>query len=114
MNPIKQRSTRAKRKLLSPNILNWIAVKLELGVPLAKLCRQLELTMTRRAVATLVEQYNLSLSDDKYSRAVHNSLFPAWLDVNNTNAQENPVGWVYVGRFPFGYWAKDADDRTVH
>ena len=108
-----QRSTRAKRKLLSQQVLQEVDKRYAYGVPLASIVRQLDLDLSRRALATLIMWYRLPYVADLSSetnRAINSSLFPEWVDCNHKNVQENPEGWVYIGRFPFGRWAYNADN----
>lgn len=97
------KQTRAKRKLLSPKTLSRISLAVGYGVPMARAIRDLDLDMSRTAVANLLRMYKKH--GDRLE--VNESLFPPWLDKENDNEQINPDGWVYVGRFPWGYWQNE-------
>ncbi len=112
---IPTRTTRAKRKLLSPAILANVALRHDLDVPLAAVVRQLELDISRAALATLLHWYKEQdkCEGDK-AATIQSSLFPDWLDADCKNVQENPTGWAYTGRFPLGHWTYNADNSTVY
>lgn len=103
------RRTRAKRKLLSAQSLEWIQDRLDIGVPLARVLRDGNFNLSRAAAATLVEWYALYTSNPTELGAIKASLFPEWLKPSD-EVQENPDGWVYIGRFPWGYWQYDKND----
>lgn len=100
--------TKAKRKLVPQSTLNIIQEKLDLGVPLAKITRDLGLDISRTHIAKLLKFYTLIDRDP----TVASSLFPKWLD--GKVVQENPDGWVYVGFFPWGSWVYVEDTEAVH
>lgn len=90
------RTTKAKRKLLLPDTLTEISQKVDIGVPLNKLTKKLDIS--RPVVAKLVKWYKLN------NPVVRASIFPAWLKISGPEVQENPDDWYYEGFFPFGEW----------
>lgn len=101
----KLRKTKAKRKLLAPDVLSDLHLKVSYGVPLSRAIRQAELNITPPVVTQLLKYWELKNND-----SVQASLFPVWLDKHNTEVQQNPDNWYYVGRFPFGSWHYDEDN----
>ena len=82
------------RKLLPEPILAKASELAELGVPVAKIIRDMELDISSPALSNLIRWY------DKRNPAIHLSLFPNWLDTNKV-AQS---GWKYHGYFTIGQW----------
>lgn len=101
------KKTKAKRKLLSEDNLNWLQDRLDLGVPLARAIRDKKLAISNPAVSTLLEWYAVYTVNPETFTAVYDSLFPAWLDQSDNMVQSNPSNWIYAGRFPWGYWIYD-------
>lgn len=82
-----------QRKLLLRSTLTKLKADVDRGVPLARAMRNQELGMSRPAVAKLLGYFKTD--------AVHDSLFPAWL---NQDEQEQPGHYTYTGYFPVGQW----------
>lgn len=95
------------RKLLSSKALSTLEVKVSAGIPLAVAMRQMELTMSRPAVAKLLKwlaEADCQLDDD-YHLMLRLALFPEWLDNDSMEPQEQPETWVFEGHFPTkGQW----------
>lgn len=105
------RRTKAKRKLINRKVLSQIYGRDILGVPLAKIVKQLDLDITPKAMSTLLYWYKETIeAHPETAKVILDSLFPIWLDEESNLVQENPEGWVYIGRFPLGYWDCDAND----
>lgn len=109
------KQTKAKRKLLAKDVLDALANKIELGVPLSRAIRDLKLDISNPTAKKLLNCYSILNSFDRLEfeeseTVVNNSMFPAWLDKSSTNVQENPDGWIYVGYFPLGEWQHDTNN----
>jgi hypothetical protein len=95
------------RKLLSSKALVTLEVKVAAGIPLAAAMRQMELNMSRPAVAKLLSwlsdaDYEL---DEDTGLALRLNLFPEWLDPDSIQPQEQPDNWQFEGHFPTrGQW----------
>lgn len=87
---------RRPRKLLSRRMLDAVETALELGVPLTRVIRKYNLSVTYPVVKKL-----LAYKDDPQAQA---SLFPEWLDQESDEVQVQPDGWTYSGFFPHGEW----------
>jgi len=92
------------RKLLSSKALVTLEVKVAAGIPLAAAMRQMELDMSRPAVAKLLEwlkKADMVEADPMLSL----NLFPEWLDPDSMAPQEQPEEWLFEGHFPTrGQW----------
>ena len=91
------------RKLLSSKALSTLEVKVLAGIPLAAAMRQMELDMSRPAVAKLLQWLTKAdhlADDDDYSLVIRLNLFPEWLDNDSMVPQEQPDTWVFEGHFP--------------
>ena len=87
-----------KRKLIPKPILAEAYKRLQFGVPIARLIKDLNLDVSRPHMAILLDWYSLALQDE----AICASLFPPWLE--GETEQEEPDNAKYEGRFPFGVW----------
>ena len=95
------------RKLLSSKALSTLECKASAGIPLAAAMRQMELGMSRPAVAKLLEWVRKAdnVQDDDYHLMLRLNLFPEWLDNDSMLPQEQPEHWVFDGHFPTkGQW----------
>ena len=97
-------TTSAKRKLLSEKTLAELDEKVKLGVPLARAMQGID--ACRPVVSKLLDVYQMIKQHEHIpeTQDVKLSLFPIWLDENNPGIQEQPEGWKYTGRFPYGQW----------
>ena len=99
-----------KRKLLSSRALSTLEAKVMSGIPLAVAMRQLEIDMSRPAVAKLLKY--LTQADDPHLNeecklVISLSLFPEWIDTDSLLPQEQPEDYKYIGHFPTkGEWVK--------
>jgi hypothetical protein len=95
------------RKLLSSKALSTLEVKVLAGIPLAVAMRQMDLEMSRPAVAKLLKWLYEADSklDDDYHLMLRLNLFPEWLDQDSMLAQEQPDTYTFEGHFPTrGEW----------
>lgn len=96
-----------KRKLLTPTALSTLTEKVELGVPLSKAIRQMDLDLTRPTALKLVEIYLDYLELDVFhptAQRIDVSLFAPWMPIEGPAVQEQPDNWYYEGYFPLGEW----------
>jgi hypothetical protein len=101
-----------KRKLLSPTAYIAVHARLNMGVPLSRIIKDLQVAMSRPALSKLLAANDTSFSpavpvDD--SIAIQNSLNPKWIDYDGPLVQEQPDDWKYVGYFPYGVWTHEND-----
>ncbi len=98
-----------KRKLLTPGCYGMIDAKVQLGVPLAKIMRDMSLedAISRPSLSKLVKHYNTMLEDN--DTVISASLFPSWLASDGISVQEQPDNWYYEGYFPLGDWMHEND-----
>lgn len=94
------------RKLMNPKLYTQIQEKLDMGVPLTKVMKQLDITMSHPACSKLMRYFEDSrdYSDPDGATIIHNSLFPKWLDADGPTVQEQPFDYKYIGYFPYGEW----------
>lgn len=94
------------RKLLAPKALTTLEVKVQAGIPLAAAMRQMQIDMSRPAVAKLLAWLKRADEDTKVDNLVISlNLFPEWLDTDSMLPQEQPDTWVFDGHFPTkGLW----------
>ena len=103
-----------KRKLIPENIMEEIVHLHGLGVPKAKIIRDLELDMSNPHLTKLIGMYQFvyrkgTLSVE-YRERIKFSLFPAWL----TDEQRvQPENYSYVGHFPYGMWVMDDLEEVI-
>jgi len=93
------------RKLLSSKALTTLEVKVTAGIPLALAMRQMDINMSRPAVAKLLSWLKQGDNDHhnpESTLALRLNLFPEWLDADSLTPQEQPSNWVYQGNFPTG------------
>lgn len=83
--------------------------RLDLGVPLAKIIRDLDLDINSTSAASLIRAYTIASNQVENASIVKNSLFPTWLD-NSQTIMSNPDGWYYTGFFPWGSWSYDSNN----
>ena len=84
---------RHKRKLIPRQLFKRLYKLHSLGVPVAKLSRNINISHPH--LTKLIANYTPELEA---------SYFPDWLDDTRPDAQEMPDGWRYIGRFPLGEW----------
>lgn len=100
-----------KRKLIRPGTLAAISLLCGMGVPLNRAMKEVEIEelISRPAANKLLslykEMFKKGLDNDTHI-IMHRSLFPSWLDLDASAVQEQPEGWEYIGRFPFGEWSQ--------
>tara|TARA_R110002153_G_scaffold274311_1_gene448383 strand:+ start:3889 stop:4194 length:306 start_codon:yes stop_codon:yes gene_type:complete len=95
------------RKLLASRALVTLEVKVAAGIPLAAAMRQMNINMSRPAVAKLLAWLAKADDpmDDLYHLNLRLNLFPEWLDATSTEPQEQPDTWIFEGHFPTrGQW----------
>lgn len=100
------RITKAKRKLIHRVTMYklWHQTN-EMGVPLARACKNLGIDISRPVATKLLHYYNaMQVSAVFVTDAVEESLFPPWL--LSPGVSENPDNWAYAGNFPFGHWVE--------
>lgn len=93
---------RAKRKLIKFSTLVALFDKEQEGVPYSRMIRDLDLDVSTPHLTKLLNYLFLSTSEP----AIEQSLRPPWLDEDGPEVQEEPDDYKYIGRFPFGVWAK--------
>lgn len=91
------------RKLLTPKALIELQQKTLIGVPLALAIRQQNLDIARPTAFNLLRMLDIA-NNPLSPPGVTDSLFPAWLDKDGPDVQEQPDTWVYNGYFPLGSW----------
>jgi hypothetical protein len=108
-----RRTTKA-RKLVSLPLLSKVCERVNMGVPLTRVIRQLNLDISRPCLASLLDAYiTYTLSKDREpGKTIFNSLFPPWMP-EGEHIVMSPDSWCYVGRFPLGYWTHE-NDQTIH
>lgn len=82
-------------KLIPKPLLAQMSEEYELGVPVSKLKRKYNIEMSLPKLKELLEYYK--------EQALHQSLFPIWLNFEQTIQPDN---WRYQGKFPFGEWKR--------
>tara|TARA_R110001632_G_scaffold232910_2_gene375141 strand:- start:196 stop:501 length:306 start_codon:yes stop_codon:yes gene_type:complete len=95
------------RKLLASRALVTLEVKVAAGIPLAAAMRQMNISMSRPAVAKLLAWLARAddPTDDLYHLNMRLNLFPEWLDATSAEPQEQPDTWIFEGHFPTrGQW----------
>tara|TARA_R110000851_G_C13101976_1_gene568692 strand:- start:15505 stop:15810 length:306 start_codon:yes stop_codon:yes gene_type:complete len=95
------------RKLLASRALVTLEVKVAAGIPLAAAMRQMNINMSRPAVAKLLSWLARADSpeDSLFHLNMRLNLFPEWLDDTSTEPQEQPDTWIFEGHFPTrGQW----------
>ena len=96
-----------KRKLLNELELQAARKLYVIGVPLTKIIRDLQLSVSRLHLLKLFLIYNDIVEEElKVSKERHqlrSAIFPLWLN-NTKGIVEQPNEWTYKGRFPFGEW----------
>lgn len=89
-----------KRKLISPKLTSTIQSRMDLGVPLTTIRKQLELDISYPALQKLLEVIK-KLNDSTVA-----SVYPEWLEQDSLTIQEQPDNYKYVGYFPYGEWIR--------
>lgn len=97
---------RHARKLIGETLLSRLAHLNNLGVGTTRLIKDNNLDISRPALNTLIDHYNMIGPDSgltkEAQKKVSASLFPLWLP--NNEIAEQPQDWKYKDRFPFGKW----------
>ena len=107
------KKTKAKRKLISSDLMHTLHHEWCIGVPVPALIRKYELDISRPALVTLLRHctHYFAAGDTDVHDAIKNSLFPPWWDLTKDDeVQENPEGWSYEGEFPLGRWVQDENN----
>lgn len=107
--------TKAKRKLVPNEVLNEALLRQSYGVPITRIIADYNLDISRPLFVKLLDCYQLSQTtqlteEERNSSIIYKSLFPDWLDSDNMQVQEQPEGWAYEGRFPWGKWVYDENN----
>jgi len=97
-----------------------VFLRLNYGAAISRIVRDLDLDISRTALAKLVDYEMLrrydyatladSEKDETIANNIESSLFPEWLDESVSEVQENPDNWYYKGHFPYGAWVNNEDD----
>ena len=108
---------RRQKKLLARSFLLRLKEQADLGVPIKRIIRRYNLSITAPTLVRLFENYDLieeysSNSNTTKADIVHNSLFPVWLDKDLVRIQLQPKEWKYTGRFPLGKWIKEGENEN--
>ena len=96
-----------KRKLLNELELQAVRKSYVLGVPLTRIIRDMQLSVSRLHLLKLLYIYNdiveeeLKANEERHQ--LRSAIFPIWLN-NTKGIIEQPNTWTYKGRFPFGEW----------
>lgn len=100
-----KKRTKAKRKLVGKATMAQLKEQvLVIGASLARAMNNLNLDSSRPTIDNLLHLY------DNADETILASLFPPWLP-ENALVMENPDGWVYEGRFPYGKWVELDEDN---
>ena len=90
------------RVLASELLMQEIHGQKKLGVPVTKIINNLQLSISRSALVSLLDCYIFYIrTKDPILKA---NLFPEWLDKNSLSIQRQPHDVSYKGRFPWGQW----------
>lgn len=73
-------------------------MRTEIGVPLAKVHKELELDISYPALQKLITLLKNTNVDTV------GSLYPEWLEKDSMKVQEQPDNYKYNGYFPYGEW----------
>lgn len=95
-----------RRKLIPAYILITVEERINLGVPVARIIKDLQINVSNPHLKKLVKYYLLYQEGNLHYNTkvqIRDSLFPPWLDNRNTTTLQ-PEGWKYSGMFPFGIW----------
>lgn len=104
--------------LLPENDLATLHEEWRLGVPANKLLAKYKCNITPPTLAKLLRHYDAaeSATDDKVAKVIQDSLFPAWLVEQRSEADKaglddfqafyQPNEYYYTGRMPLGKWVK--------
>lgn len=99
-----------KRKLIPLQQLDELYHKQAIGVPIARLIRDNDMNISIPHLSKLLHYYGLCMANTGMESAVtiYNSLNAPWLDstILADRVQEEPEGYKYIGRFPYGEWEK--------
>ena len=93
--------------LITEPLLIKIFKDFSVGVPVAKLIKNYNLSMSQPTLNKLLNTYdillNKSLVDSDYW-TVWSSLFPCWPTMHSDNIMIQPATHVYYGTWPYGKW----------
>lgn len=98
-------------KLIKRAVLEEIQGLHNSGVPLSKLIRDFDLTITNptlnRLLISLTAATVLSENNSyKHTSTLVKSLFPDWLEGAEGVEVTQPNEWKYIGLMPYGEWLK--------
>lgn len=98
------------RKLIRLDQLLSLNERVEMGVPLARAIRDLNLDVSRPLAAKHVKWYNSrEFAKGFAAELLVASLDAPWLNPEGDTVQEQPPGWDYEGYFPFGTWVEKSE-----
>ncbi len=95
--------------LIQPLLLDKLWEGYKAGVPVCRLIRDNDLSITPPTLTKLLKHYTMyaNANDDTLERTIHKSLFPEWLTLSEDLIVKQPPNYRYTGIMPIGKWEKN-------